>query len=375
MTRPFREHHLLQMLNSYQPTLEPLDRFLYQYFRHHKALGSKDRKWVADAMYGLVRWKATLDALAPHASWEEKLALFQQKDLSSLAHEKKFPMHLQLSLPLFLYQELLDQYGEEKTHELARLCNEPAPVTIRANRLKISREELLQRWKSVYSVTPCLHSAEGIRFEKRLPLTSLPEFHQGYFEMQDEGSQCVAQLVDAKPGDQVLDYCAGSGGKSLAFAPRMEGKGQIYLHDIRRPVFDEMRRRLRRAGVQNAQVLLPENAKEKRWKQSMDWVLADVPCSGTGTLRRNPDLKWKLDADTLLRLVSEQRVIFEKALRFVRPGGCIVYVTCSILSKENQQQVQHFLKIYPLSLIKEWSSLPISGGMDGFYGAVLQKNS
>ncbi len=121
----------------------------------------------------------------------------------------------------------------------------------------------------------------------------MPEFKQGLFEVQDEGSQLIANLMDPTPGDQVMDYCAGSGGKTLAFAPKMQHRGQIYLHDIRPWALDEARKRLKRAGIQNAQVVLPEDPKLNKLRGKMDWVLVDAPCTGSGTFRRNPDMKWK----------------------------------------------------------------------------------
>ena len=188
--------------------------------------------------------------------------------------------------------------------------------------------------------------------------------------MQDEASQQVAALVQAKPGDHVLDYCSGSGGKALAFAPAMDGKGQIYLHDIRAHILQEAKRRLKRAGVQNAQVLTTD--KLKPLKKKCDWVLVDAPCTGTGTLRRNPDMKWRFTGEMLQRLIGEQRTIFEKALSYLKPEGRIVYATCSILKEENSEQIAHFLKTYGLKLEDSpLQTLPEEGGMDGFFGAVL----
>ena len=184
----------------------------------------------------------------------------------------------------------------------------------------------------------------------------------------------LAQLIQVKPGQQVLDYCAGSGGKTLAFAPMMQGKGQIYVHDIRPFALQEARKRLKRAGVQNHQILLPTSPHLAKLKKKMNWVLVDTPCSGTGTLRRNPDMKWKFDEEMLARLVGQQRMIFEKALSFLHPNGRIVYATCSLLKEENQAQVNHFLTTYSLAVEDDlFQTLPTLGGMDGFFGVVLKR--
>lgn len=174
-----------------------------------------------------------------------------------------------------------------------------------------------------------------------------------------------------------MDYCAGSGGKTLAFAPRMQNKGQIYLHDVREHALLESRRRLKRAGIQNAQIVKADDtAKLKKLKKSMQWVLVDAPCTGTGTMRRNPDMKWNMAEETLPKLLGLQRSVFEKALSYMHPDGRLVYATCSILKEENQDQVAHFLKTYQLELVQEpFQCFPSEGGMDGFYGAIFKRLS
>lgn len=201
----------------------------------------------------------------------------------------------------------------------------------------------------------------------------MPEFKKGLFEVQDEGSQLLAALVKAEPGQLVMDYCAGSGGKTLAFAPLMHNKGQIFLHDIRSYALIEARKRLKRAGIQNAQIVLAEDEKLKKLKKKMDWVLVDAPCSGTGTMRRNPDMKWAFTEDTIPRLVGQQRTIFEKALSYLHPQGKIIYATCSLLKEENEEQVTHFLKTYSLKLVAPFfQTKPSKGEMDGFFGAIFE---
>lgn len=378
MTRPsFREHHLLEILIGYEQQTLPVDLYISRYFRLHKAIGSKDRGFIADSFYALIRWKGLIDHVANgRLEWERRLKLFQEMDLDALYKDESIPWHIRVSFPKLLFDTIADSYGVEKGAELCRISNFPAPTTVRANALKTTRDELLTRWADVYDISPCNDSPCGITFHKKINFFGLPEFQQGFFEVQDEGSQLVAAMLQAAPGDQVLDYCAGSGGKTLAFAPAMKNQGQIFLHDIRPHALLEARKRLRRAGIQNAQIVQAEDAKLKKMKKRMDWVLADVPCSGTGTLRRNPDMKWKFDDEMVARLVGLQRQIFEKALSFLKPGGKIVYATCSLLKDENERQVEHFVATYDLELIGQpFHSLPSQGGMDGFFGAVFTQKS
>ena len=258
-------------------------------------------------------------------------------------------------------------YGKEQATALCLINNQNAPTTIRVNPLKTSRAALIERWQSLYSFSPTTHSPWGIVFKEKTNLLALPEFKEGLFEIQDEGSQLVADMVGAEVGQQVLDYCAGSGGKALAFAHKLAGKGQIYLHDIRPTALAKAKIRLRRAGIENAQFQCHKSLKGK-----MDWVLVDVPCSGLGTLRRNPDLKWKWTPELVARLVQEQRTIFAEALQYVKKGGYIVYATCSILPQENEEQLVYFLQNFPLAQTKIFKSLPTENGMDGFFAAAFQ---
>lgn len=371
---PYREYHLFNLLDAYSQQTLPLDLFISHYFRDHSALGSKDRAFIADNVYALVRWQGLLDYLASSFSWKDRYQVYLTADFDQLQNREDIPLSTRVSFPHLLFDLFVKSYGIEKAHELCLVCNTPAPTTVRANTLKIKSDDLIKRWQEIYDVSPTSHSPDGIIFHKKINFFQLDEFKEGLFEVQDEGSQLLAHLMQIQPGQQVLDYCAGSGGKTLAFAPAMQGKGQIYVHDIRPFALQEARKRLRRAGIQNHQILLPDSSHLIKLKKKMDWVLVDAPCSGTGTLRRNPDMKWKFDADMLTRLVGQQRTIFEKALSFVKPNGYIVYATCSILKEENQHQLEHFLSTYPLKLEGEvFQTLPTRGGMDGFFGVVLKR--
>lgn len=371
----FPERHLFQLLKQFENQHLPLDLFLNHYFRSNKALGSKDRQLIAGAVYGMTRWKGLLDHLiGPSVSWEQRYAIYRSFQPAQYLLVNTIPMHVRVSFPKELFALLEEDFGQEKAMHLCQVNNTEAPVVVRVNPLKTNRDALLAKWQPYYDVTACDTSSFGIQFKKRVPLTAMLEFKEGYFEIQDEASQLVGALLQAEPGQQIMDYCAGAGGKTLAFAHLLQNKGQIYLHDIRPHILEQAKKRLCRAGIQNAQFLAEGHHGIGKLQKKMDWVLADVPCSGTGTLRRNPDQKWKFSLALLNRLVGQQRMIFEKALRFVKPGGKIIYSTCSILRAENEKQIDHFISQHKLELDQPFfATSPSYNGMDGFFAAVLRK--
>ncbi|MBN9377034.1 MAG: SAM-dependent methyltransferase [Chlamydiales bacterium 38-26] len=374
MKKPFREHHLIQLLDAYDQQKLPLDLFINLYFRSHKALGSKDRGYIAETTYFLIRWQGLIDHLiSPSRSWQERVNLLSNFNWKDYQNHPDLPAHIKLSCPENLYNLLVQSYGPERTRELCLANNSAAPTTIRVNSLKTERDQLLEQWRNLYEVIPCHYAPTGITFLKKINFYTLPEFKDGLFEVQDEGSQLLADLIQCSPGQLVLDFCAGAGGKTLAFAPSMQNKGQIFLHDVRIHALQDAKKRLRRAGIQNAQIFLAQDPKQKQLKKKMDWVLVDAPCSGTGTLRRNPDMKWKFNLEMVQRLSGQQRTIFEKALSFMKPEGRIVYSTCSVLPQENEEQMHHFMKTYNLKIEGSiFQSFPSEGGMDGFFGVVLK---
>lgn len=357
----FREFHLQRILTKFREQHYPMDVFLSNYFRKNKALGSKDRKYLSEILYEKIKWNSLLEYL----KWDQN-SIFNPL---LYIHDTSIPEYIRFGMPEELYNLLLKRYSLEETQQFCLACNTKAPTTIRVNPLKISREDLFEKWKAHYSLSLCSYSPFGIVFHEKINFFALEEFKQGLFEIQDEASQLIANLVEPNPKDHIIDFCAGAGGKTLAFAPKTNHSGQIYLHDIRPHVLQEAKKRANRAGIQNIQFGI-----HPRLKGKMDWVLVDVPCSGSGTYRRNPDLKWKFSTSMLLRLVKEQRMIFQEALDYLCPHGNIVYATCSVLPQENEEQLAYFQEQFGLKIKKVFKTFPKEGQMDGFFGAVLKRN-
>lgn len=374
MKLKFPEYHLFQALKQFESQHLPLDLFLRHYFLAHKALGSKDRQLISEAVYGMIRWRLLLDYLIGiHPSWEKRYGVFRVFQPNNYLYVNAIPLHTRVSTSPELFATLEQDYGQTKAIGLCQAWNFSAPLTVRINPLKTTREALMTQLKS-FEISPCHHSKWGIQFKKRIPLLGTPQYKAGLFEIQDEASQLVASLIRAQPGDQVLDYCAGSGGKTLAFAHRLKNQGQIYLHDLRPLILAQARKRLGRAGIQNVQFLTPDHQQLNKLKKKMNWVLVDVPCTGTGTWRRHPEEKWRFSSKKLEYFVNKQQVIFKEALSYMDPKGKIVYATCSLLKAENEKQIEKFIKLYNLELVGEpFHSLPSYGGMDGFFAATLKQ--
>ena len=278
---------------------------------------------------------------APPPLQEEMVAELGTRDLSSA------PDHVRADLPEWLAPHFEAAFGSEWIEEGAALAGRP-PLDLRVNTLKADREKVARQLARL-GVTPTPYSPVGLRIPpaeagRRHPNVQAEEaFQRGRVEVQDEGSQIAALLAGAKPGEQVLDLCAGAGGKTLALAASMENRGQIYAYDGDKnrlaPIFD----RLKRAGARNVQVRPPLQSALEDLKGHMDRVLVDAPCTGTGVWRRRPDAKWRVTLEALQKRVAEQDAVLKQAADFVKPGGTLAYATCSVLPAENRERVAAFL--------------------------------
>jgi len=371
MQNSFRKHHFLIILKEFNNKNIPLDAFLRNYFKKNKSLGSKDRKEICENLYKLIRWKGLIDLLCiPPVTWEKRIEKLKNFDFKKYLSDESIPIHIRLSFPKIYFEKLKESYNQKKALDFCLTSNETAPTTIRCNPIKTTRDFLFDQLKQKYDIQKCKQSFLGIIFNKKINFFATEEFKKGLFEIQDEASQIVANLINPKPKDHVLDYCAGSGGKTLAFAYKMQKTGQIYLHDIRDFILKEAKKRLKRAGIENFQIKTLENL--KKLNKQMDWIILDVPCSGSGTLRRNPDMKWKFQLSNLQNLIHLQKKIFDDAIKFLKKNGKIVYITCSIFPEENENQINFFIKKYNLKIENNFFSFPKKKSHDGFFGCVLK---
>jgi 16S rRNA (cytosine967-C5)-methyltransferase len=312
--------------------------------------------------------------------------------LESLPFPKRFP--IAASLPDFLAERFLAQLGAE-AEAVAAALNERAPLTARVNTLKTDREGLLKRLhQEGIDARPTPLSPLGIFLDTRVNAFSLEAFKAGLFELQDEGSQLLGMLVDAPP-TQVLDACAGAGGKTLQLAAQMKNRGELHALDIDERRLEELKRRGRRAGVHNTRIHVLGDAQGdpalEVWTGKMDRVLVDAPCSGTGTFRRKPDGRYRLTADDLSAHVARQKTLLERFAPLAKVRGRLIYGTCSLLREENEEVVAHFLGHHPHFALRPVAErlgeglaeqvsengflrlYPHRHGTDGFFGALLER--
>jgi 16S rRNA (cytosine967-C5)-methyltransferase len=352
---------------------KPADAVMQSYFRNRRYIGSSDRRAIGDSVYSVLRnYQGIKAALAitsarllvfAHYILDKEQTIDDIQELcgvgygpSELAYEElqilgELKPYDPYAIPKWLEEHLSDK-------ELIKSLHDQAPMDIRINSLKNNRDAILTLLKlEGFDVEATPLSPLGIRFGKRQPLNTHELWEDGTLEVQDEASQVVSLLCDAQPGMQVLDYCAGAGGKSLSLAATMQNKGNLILSDIHPHRLQRAKERLRRAGVTSYQLkdIAKDNSWFKRQHNRFDRVLVDAPCTGTGTWRRNPDLKNRLTPTDLEELTQLQQKILEQALQFVKPGGQLIYVTCSVLDAENNSQVKWLLEQHP-----EFKSIPVS---------------
>jgi 16S rRNA (cytosine967-C5)-methyltransferase len=410
----------------------PADDIGADYFRGRRYIGAKDRAHIGGYVYEVVRHRATLDwwlrkfnaeigprsrlltALLLIDGWRNEaiaaacdggrfrpapLINAEERLLRALVgrtlHHPGMSRAVANDLPEWLEPYLERVFGDGLEREMASL-NATAPIDLRVNLLKTDREAARHALAAEgVAAEPTPWSPIGLRLSQRVPLGGLAAFREGLVEVQDEGSQIAALLADARPGMRVVDFCAGAGGKTLALAAGMKNRGKLVACDVSPRRLEAAAHRLRRAGVSNAErrALTGERDKwVKRHRGGFDRVFVDAPCLGTGTWRRNPNAKWQMTSVDLAELVVRQQQILRSAARLVRPGGRLVYVTCSLLHEENEEQAEAFLAAEPgLVLIPAagvWretigSKQPSAGrylrltparhGTDGFFVAIFER--
>lgn len=397
----------------------PADAVVARHFRENKALGPRERATLSDTVFAVLRQRLRLEWLARSGSgskWRRLAILgfpgdrdFLKSALTDI--EKTWFDHCMAvkdtellaphrhNLPEWLATALQAQLGSE-FDALVSSLNDVAPLDLRVNALKAKRPAVLEALaKAGISAQPTPHSPLGVRVEGKPSLAKLPLFAQGDVEVQDEGSQLLTLLLEPKRGEMVVDFCAGAGGKTLAIGAAMRNSGRLYAFDTSAHRLDAIKPRLARSGLSNVHPVAIAHERDERIKRlagKIDRVLVDAPCSGLGTLRRHPDLKWRQTPATVAELVLLQTAILASAARLLKPGGRLVYATCSLLTDENEAVAEAFGQSHkdfvPLDAaeclmrgqVSDAAALCHNGqlrlwphrhGSDGFFAAVWEKKA
>ncbi len=424
-----RVHAAIEILADIEKRRRPTSDALKDWGLSHRFAGSGDRAAIGNLVYDALRrkmssafrigsdkprgivfavlatdWKMSAgeieaafkeDRFAPEVFTPDEIATLAANDLDMA------PDHIRGDVPEWCVPSLEANFGEDWVSEAAAFGERPS-LDMRVNTLKSSQDKVLRKLANTRAEKTAI-ARHGIRIkpgerDSRLPNVQAEEaFQKGRFEIQDEGSQIVSDLIFAKPGESVLDYCAGGGGKTLAMSAVMENKGQIHAYDTDKNRLAPIHERLRRAGTRNVQVHNPRDDLSAL-AGKMDKVVVDAPCTGSGTWRRRPDAKWRLDAGNLEQRMQEQEEVLSGAAPFVRPGGYLVYITCSVFPEENENQVYAFTEDNPefelVSAGEAWEELygddkpnpwssdmktitltPASTNTDGFFFAVMERRT
>ncbi|MEX2591413.1 MAG: RsmB/NOP family class I SAM-dependent RNA methyltransferase [Anditalea sp.] len=369
------------------------DKVIEKTLKSNPKWGARDRAFIAESVYEMVRWWRLINEISPSDDlfhlfgtyWlmqGHELPPWREFQGINAADIKSRYTSITDRAILQSIPDWLDEMGEtllgEKWEAELDTLNEQAKVVIRVNSLKIFREDLMKRLndEGIETYAPKGYK-DALVLTKRQNMFRSPAFKEGLFEIQDASSQLVAAALDAAPGMRVIDACAGAGGKSLHLAALMENKGRILSMDVEEWKLKNTKLRARRAGVSIIEPKVIEGNKTiKRLKETADRLLLDVPCSGLGVLKRNPDTKWKLSPESIEKVLSVQQEIIQNYATMVKPGGLMVYATCSILPIENQNQVEAFLKSergQNFELIEDQKVLAHESGFDGFYIARLKR--
>jgi 16S rRNA (cytosine967-C5)-methyltransferase len=437
--------HTQELLGIIRDSKKPADAIIDTFFRSHKYLGSHDRRFIAETTYGVLRnlrkcefmlaaavrereevlseEDRVLLLVAAYLSLQGKMldaskeavssklknsdlreiagkiiyTFMQPTDLSAESGPSR--IGIEYSFPDWMVNKFIELYGENETEKICASLNEQAPITLRVNTLKTTIEQCradLDKQGVATTRTPL--SPFGLNLTKRINVFSLPVFRDGWFEVQDEGSQLLPLLIDPKPNIKLLDVCAGAGGKTLEFAALMKNRGEIFATDINLFRLEELRKRLKRAGAQNVRVIDIQAVEdlEERYAGFFDIVFVDAPCSGLGTVRRNPGMKWMVTEQTVDEVSEKQKAILHSSAALVKPGGRLVYATCTLLRQENEEVIENLLKQHlefnlvdinellqkcpPLVQNKTRVStnsflklIPHIDGTDGFFCAVMER--
>lgn len=376
------------------------DKVLKNTLKIDKRWGARDRAFIAETTYDIVRWKRLYSEIAEVREPFDRPNLFrlftvwatlngitipewkQFEDTPTRRIKGKFDELSKIrkyreSIPDWLDELGQKELGKKWDKEIAAL-NQQADVVLRVNTLKTTVEKLQNELADLEVETEILKGyPTALKLKERSNVFTTDAFKNGHFEVQDASSQKVAEILDAKPGMRVIDACAGAGGKSLHIATMMENKGQLIAMDIYENKLNELKRRARRNDIFNIETRVIDSTKViKKLIDKADKVLIDAPCSGLGVLRRNPDAKWKLQPEFLDKIRATQKELLDSYSRMVKPGGQLVYATCSILPSENELQVKGFLSREEgkdFTLLSEEKIMPSKSGFDGFYISLLQK--
>ena len=404
-------------LEQVLPFTQPADSVLSHFFRERRKLGASDRHFVAENVFGVLRHLLTLrQMLGDNANARllllaylnrfggislrelEKLCRPQEAEqLKQMQRDSEnWPLAVKIEMPQWVVDKLSGYMDEAQIRALGQGLQQAAPLDVRVNTLLASRDEILDALAgSGLKGAPTPYSPIGIRLEGKPALNKHPMFNAGKIEVQDEGSQLLGFLLAPKRGEMVVDFCAGAGGKTLLLGALMSSTGRLYAFDVSERRLANLKPRLKRSGLSNVQPQLLGSENDPRIKRlagKIDRVLVDAPCSGLGTLRRNPDLKFRQSAKSVEELTKKQAAILASAAKLVKNGGRLVYATCSILREENRDIVDAFLaanpdfKLLPAGelLAKQGIKLemgeclimnPAQHGTDGFFAAVLERQA
>lgn len=408
-------HKTVEITQQILSFTQPADACLSAFFRSNNKLGRQDRGQIAETVFALLRHYErihtllnghvsakmavlcclmtqqgfSVSALQDFCNNEEKQCLI---DIKQQAKNLSGSLNIIAELPNWLIDALRLSYSDEEIVKIGQAMQVPAPLDIRVNILKNQRDKVLKQLQEMgLSALATPFSPYGIRLQDKTAFNKHPLFLDGTIEVQDEGSQLLSLLSGAKRGLTVVDFCAGAGGKTLAMGALMQNKGRLYAFDISEKRLNNLKPRLTRSGLGN---VLPQridhenDSKLQRLWNKADIVLVDAPCSGTGTLRRNPDIKYRQSPDKIARIIEQQASIFQAASQLVTMGGRLIYASCSLLRAENEAQVETFLQHNPQFTLENAAELlspyisvdssnkmlrlnPFTHNTDGFFAAVL----